>query len=191
MESLKKENATLKQRIEILDWHNANGRIQTKTANHFHAIYPNLKIKQPLISAWVKDEARWRAEYESNRDSGHSAKRVRQTLHPEVTEMLELWVSKVMADKLLLTGEVLRQKWKVFANLTGVPDDECLNLSEGWLSSFKTRNGLKDMKWHGEAASALPDTIENERLRIQELVKKKGYKLRNIFNADETSFFYA
>ena len=105
--------------------------------------------------------------------------------------MLELWVLKVMADKLLLTGEVLRQKWKVFADLTGVPDDERLNLSEGWLSSFKTRNGLKDMKRHGEAVSVLPDTIENERLRIQELIKKKGYKLRDIFNADETSFFYA
>ena len=145
-----------------------------KTTNHFHKIYPNLKIKQPLISAWVKDKARWRAEYESNRDSGHSAKRVCQTLHSEVMEMLELWVSKAMADKLLLTGKVLCQKWKVFANLAGVPDDERLNLSEGWLSSFKTSNGLKDMKRHGEAASALSDTIENEWLRIQELIKKKA-----------------
>jgi len=58
----KKENATLKQRIEILDWHHANGSIQTKTAAHFHTIYPNLQIKQPLISSWVKNEARWRAD---------------------------------------------------------------------------------------------------------------------------------
>ncbi|KAF9228943.1 hypothetical protein BS17DRAFT_805636 [Gyrodon lividus] len=101
MEPQKKENATLQQRIEILDWHNAHGRIQTKTTNHFHGIYPNLKIKQPLIPAWVKDEARW----------------VCQTQHLEVTEMLELWVSKAMADNLLLTGDILRQKWKDFANL--------------------------------------------------------------------------
>ena len=143
-ESQKKENATLQQRIEVLDWHNANGRNQTKTANHFHTIYPSLKIKQPLVSAWVKDEARWRAE--SNKDSMHSAKRVRQTQHPEVTEMLDLWVSKAMADKLLLTGNVLHQKWKKFADLAGVPDDECLSLSEEWLSCFKAQNGLKDMK---------------------------------------------
>jgi len=44
--------------------------------------------------------------------------------------MLELWVSKAMSDKLLLTGEVLRQKWKSFANLAGVPDDEHLRLSD-------------------------------------------------------------
>lgn len=105
--------------------------------------------------------------------------------------MLELWVSKAMADKLLLTGEVLRQKWKTFADLRGVPDDERLNLSEGWLSSFKERNGLKGIKRHGEAASAPPDTVEKEQLRIQELIEKEGYTPRNIFNADETSFFYA
>ncbi|KAG5638030.1 hypothetical protein H0H81_002231 [Sphagnurus paluster] len=43
---VKKENATLTQHIEILDWYHANGRNQTKTAKHFNSIYPNLKIKQ-------------------------------------------------------------------------------------------------------------------------------------------------
>ncbi|KIK76973.1 hypothetical protein PAXRUDRAFT_168237 [Paxillus rubicundulus Ve08.2h10] len=190
-ESQKKENATLKQRIEILDWHNANGRVQKKTASHFHAIYPSLKIKQPLVSAWVKNEARWRAEYESSGASARSAKKVCQTQHPEVAEMLDLWVSKAMADKLLLTGEVLRQKWKTFADLTGVPDDKRINLSDGWLSCFKVRNNLKNMKRHGEAASAPPDTVEKERLCLQELIKKEGYKPHNIFNADESSLFYA
>ena len=55
----KKENATLTQRIEILDWHHANGENQTKTAKHFDAIYLNLQLKQPRISAWCKYEAKW------------------------------------------------------------------------------------------------------------------------------------
>ena len=49
--SWEKENVTLKQWIKILDWYNMNGRNQTKTAKHFHTIYPHLKIKQPLVSA--------------------------------------------------------------------------------------------------------------------------------------------
>lgn len=60
-----------------------------------------------------------------------------QTQHPEVTEMLDLWVSKAMADKILLTGEVLRQKWKEFADLAAIPEDEQLCLSEGWLTRYK------------------------------------------------------
>lgn len=81
-----------------------------------------------------------------------------------------------MADKLLLTSEVLCQKWKTFADLAGVPDDECLSLSEGWLSSFKAWNELKDIKQHGEATSTPSETIEKEQLCMQRLIKEGGYE---------------
>jgi hypothetical protein len=186
----KKENAMLSQHIEILDWHHANGKNQSKTAKHFDPIYPNLKIKQPLVSAWVKEEAKWREEWASTVGGTHTAKRARQTQHPDVAEMLDLWVSKAMADNLLITGEVLRQKWTKFADLAGVPDDERLNLSEGWLARFKARNGLKQFKRHGEGGSVDLERVERERRRIQELIKKYGYELRDIFNMDETGLFF-
>jgi hypothetical protein len=104
--------------------------------------------------------------------------------------MLDLWVSKAMADNLLLTGEVLRQKWKTFADLVGVPVDEQLSLSEGWLSRYKSRVGLKQIKRYGEAASALPDTVSKERLRVRMLLKDGGYARRDIFNGDKTGLFY-
>ncbi|KAK0472397.1 hypothetical protein IW261DRAFT_1424439 [Armillaria novae-zelandiae] len=56
--------ATLEQRIEIIDWYHANGKNQSQTAKQFSGIYPKLKIKQPLVSAWIKDEAKWREEYD-------------------------------------------------------------------------------------------------------------------------------
>jgi hypothetical protein len=64
---MKKENATLAQRIEILDWHHQHGGNQTATAKHFALTYPNLKIKQPLVSSWIKDEAKWRAQWEQTK----------------------------------------------------------------------------------------------------------------------------
>jgi hypothetical protein len=67
----KKENATLEQQIEILDWHYANGKNQTKTAKHFTEIYPNLKLKQPRISDWLKNEQRRREEYTTATSSCH------------------------------------------------------------------------------------------------------------------------
>jgi Tc5 transposase DNA-binding domain len=104
--------------------------------------------------------------------------------------MMELWVSKAMGDGILITGEVLRQKWHVFADLVGVHEDDKLKLSNGWLESFKERNGLKEMKRHGEAASADAETVEKERKRIQELITEYGYQLRDVFNMDETGHFY-
>ena len=178
----KKENATLAQRIEILDWYHANGRNQSKTAKHFDLIYPNLRLKQPRISAWVKQEAAWRAEHEWSTALGRAAKRICQTQHSKVTEMLDLWVSKATADGVLLTGEIIRQKWQKFADLTGVPDDERLKLSEGWLSWYKVRTGLKEIKRHGEAGSMALAKVEDDQLQIQAIIKKGGYERRDIFN---------
>ena len=59
----RKENATLAQRIEILDWYYAEGRNQSKTAKHFDKIYPNLQIKQPLVSKWLREESKWRTKW--------------------------------------------------------------------------------------------------------------------------------
>jgi hypothetical protein len=145
-----------------------------------------------LVSSWIKDENKWRELWSrTNRGSDRTAKRVRQTEHPEVTEMMDLWVSKAMGDGILLTGEVLRQKWIKFADLVGIPTDDRLNLSNGWLRHYKGRNALKELKHHGEAASVNAQTVEKERKRIQELIKMYGYELRNIFNMDETGLFYA
>ena len=82
-----------------------------------------------------------------------------------------------MGDCILLTGEILRQKWNAFANMVGIPDDDRLKLSNGWLKCFKDRNGLKEMRRHGEAASARVETMERERKRVQELIGKYGYEL--------------
>ena len=190
----KKENATLAQRIEILDWHNANGKNQSKTTWHFAPLYPNLQIKQPLISSWVKDEVKWRDQWNNVHQQGDkSSKRARQTEHPEVSEMMALWVTKALADKILLTGEVLRQKWETFAGMAGVPEEDRLKLSNGWLSRFKERFGLKQFKRHGEAGSVEETTIEDERKRIREVIKEfmaLGHTLRDVFNMDETGLFY-
>ena len=188
---MKKENATLAQRIEVLDWYYKNGRNQSATARHFAPLYPNLQMKQPLVSSWVKDESKWcEIQDQSNCQSDRTAKQARQTEHPEISEMMDLWVSKAMADRILLTGEVLRQKWNVFADLAGVPEDDRLKLSNGWLAQFKDRNGLREWKWHGEAASANNETVEQEQKQIQNLIKEGQYQLCDIYNMDETGLFY-
>jgi hypothetical protein len=71
----KKENATLAQQIEVLDWYHKHKQGQLKTAEHFTTIYPNLQIKQSLISSWLKDEAKWRAQWhKTNGQSDQMAK---------------------------------------------------------------------------------------------------------------------
>ena len=41
----------------------------------------------------------------------------------------EVHVRRALDNKILLTGEVLRQKWEAFAKLAGVPEEDKLKLS--------------------------------------------------------------
>jgi hypothetical protein len=141
--------------------------------------------------SWLKDEAKWREEWENNTGSNHTTKRLHQTQHPEVTEMMDLWVATALANRVLLTGDVLCEKWVSFANHVGIPEDEHLHLSNGWLISFKKRHHLKSMEHHGEAGSANHNVVQKEQQWIQDFIMSKGYALKDVFNMDETGHFYA
>ena len=99
-------------------------------------------------------------------------------------------ILKVVADNVLITGKVLHQKWKTFADLCNVPDDECLTLSKGWLTKLKLRNSLKEFKWHGKVAWASTETVGKEWEHLHELIIKSRYEHHDIFNGDESSLFY-
>ena len=90
--------------------------------------------------------------------------------------MLDLWIAKAMNDQILVTGDVLRAKWTQFADMVGVPDDERLDLSEGWLCRLKKRHGLRNIKRHGEAGSVGERVVETEHECLKELIEAKGYR---------------
>ncbi|KAJ7744254.1 hypothetical protein DFH07DRAFT_749557, partial [Mycena maculata] len=183
--STKKENAILAQQIEILNWYYAQSKpSQKKTASHSAAIYLNLHIKQPFISDWLKNERMWWAQWDEAqvRGKARNMKCQKQVEHLEIEDMMELWIAKAMWDRLHLTSKIIRQKRTFFADLVEIPLDECLALSYGWLSVLKKGCGLKELKRYGEAGSADPVTIEEERLRVQKLILYEGYSLNDIFN---------
>lgn len=174
------------QRIKILDWHHANGKVQSKTARHFDAIYPNLGIKQPLVSSWLKDEKKWREQLAHD---GGQAKKSHGAKFPHVHSALQLWITKAIEDKVTINGEIIRQKWRAFAKIAEIPESDWLQLSEGWLTSFKASMGLKEFKKHGEAASADPNMVAEERERVSKILA--DYAPEDQWNGDESGLYYA
>lgn len=153
--SKKREVATLAQKIEILTWYQLNGENQTQTARHFDQIYPELKLSQPLISSWLKNTSALHTQFYSNNSAASTSRRRQQkTKHVQVTEALEKWCQQAVSANMDLNGDVIREKWREFARHFRVPESNWLKLSEGWLSSFKERNGLKGFKRHGHTARA-------------------------------------
>lgn len=60
--------------------------------------------------------------------------------------------------------------------------------SDGWLRKLKLRHGIKSRRLHGEAASANAAAVAEGRVRLQEITR--GYDKCDVFNMDETAYFY-
>ncbi|OQR81915.1 hypothetical protein ACHHYP_16404 [Achlya hypogyna] len=176
-------------RLHILDYHHESSGNQTRTARHFRANgFPTLD--QATISRMVQDEAKWRDLGKT--DAFLEVVRVRSVRHPQFDQALSIWVDQIEAAQFNgLTGNAIRSvAWHVYTKLK-VPDDERTCLSEGWLDSFKARNGLRMHRFHGEAASISPEDVDRERARLQVLLTSafdNGYDINDIYNFDETSF---
>jgi hypothetical protein len=87
----------------------------------------------------------------------------------------------------ILSDAILIEKAKLLANGLGIPED-ALKFSSGWLQSFKKRNGIRQEKLQGEAASVDQAAIAE----FLPLLRNKcsNYPSERIYNMDETGLFY-
>lgn len=113
-------------------------------------------------------------------------KRMRTSAYPDVEEAVLEWIRDMRSRNLPLSGPIVCEKARVFAERLNVPDFIC---SDGWLSRFKSRHNLVFKAVCGERADVDPDVCAhwvNERLRGI----LSQYSPDDIFNADETALFY-
>ncbi|CAG8449423.1 966_t:CDS:2 [Acaulospora morrowiae] len=86
-----------------------------------------------------------------------------------------------------LNDAILLEKAGLIAMQLNITD-EIFKKSNGWLSRFKVRHGIHQIKLHGEADSAPLDALPEMRATLQELLST--YAPKDIFNADETGLFW-
>ena len=80
---------------------------------------------------------------------------------------------------------MLKSKSEEFAKKLGHID---FKATDGWLSRWKIRSGIKFKKAYGEKASADFASAEQWKLRLSSLLQK--FRSEDIYNADETGLFY-
>ena len=117
-----------------------------------------------------------------NPDSEEANKqRERPSSFSQVEEALALWTTNALSAEVIINGDILRDKAKIFAQ-----EFEINNFvaSNRWINKFKQCYHLKEyVKWD-EAKSAPLEILENERKNLCEIIK--DYDLNDVFNCDET-----
>ena len=99
--------------------------------------------------------------------------------------MTLVWFSAVRGKKQTVTGPMLMEKSKEFAERLGSD----FNPSVGWLSRWKNRMSIKFKRAHGEKSSADGAAAEHWLVdKLHELLE--DFAETDIFNADETGLFY-
>ncbi|KAJ8946434.1 hypothetical protein NQ318_014421 [Aromia moschata] len=102
------------------------------------------------------------------------------------SSLSSLQTSKKRALGEPVTGPLLQAKAKQFHARLNV--DSNFSASNSWLARFKKRHGIS-LNIKGEKLSANEDDANAFREGLKAFLENHGYKLDNIYNGDETSFW--
>ena len=97
------------------------------------------------------------------------------------------WYVQQKSSGMYIRGMEILAAASEFAEHLGVAN---FKGSDGWLWHFRKRHGLFDVKVHGEADSADSATVEPLRFQLNRLIESEGLALSQIYNADETGFYW-
>ena len=116
------------------------------------------------------------------------AKRDRSAKWKALEEALFEWEQRYEGADHVVTGEVLRVKATEFwSKLPCYQDQPVPKWTDGWLTGFKSRYGIKLRVRHGEAADA---DLSNNTQVIMEQIREEGkkYDADDVFNMDESGY---
>ena len=103
-----------------------------------------------------------------------------------VDDALCKWFVSTLASNLLISGEILRLKEENFESDLGF---DTFHATNGFFDRWKKRYGIVYKHAHGEKLDANPSSVEDWLSTVFQDVLKR-YPPEDIYNADETGFYY-
>ena len=100
---------------------------------------------------------------------------------------MKLWIEGREAQLQPITGPLIVAKAERLRDVLNLPID-AIKFSNGWVDEFKRRHALQHHQHHGEAGSVNLTSVKEEHIRMRR--ELQGWDLNDVFNADETSFFW-
>ncbi|KAJ6134766.1 hypothetical protein N7523_001088 [Penicillium sp. IBT 18751x] len=117
-----------------------------------------------------------------------SSMRVSSSQWPVLDQKLSEWVNGHISSGYPITGALIQYKaaeyWTKIPEYRGLPKP---HFSDGWVTRFKQRYGLRYYTFHGESAS-VPSSIHNDIGPIRVICDQ--YNPEDIYNMDETGLFW-
>ncbi|GAA5993772.1 hypothetical protein JCM10908_006294 [Rhodotorula pacifica] len=187
--AMRKTRLSNNEWLTVFTWMDKNSNSQSAAVRHLEELPPDrgqLIFSQPSLHRHLKR----RQEIEAgvgNPSAAKQQKRTAKVAYPQVELALVNWCKGLFARAQVLTGDMIKAKFRALQVSAEVPEDQILKGSNGWLERFKKGYGIRLIKKEGEAASAPVKDVPTERQRIAKIIAK--YAPEDRYNADETALF--
>ena len=105
----------------------------------------------------------------------------------KLEELLFHWFKQKRSLGICITGPLLKEK-ALFLNKQ-LDGPITFKASQGWLTKFKNRFGIRQLSVQGEKLSGDIDGASAFKVEIQEIITEGDYSLDNVYNADKTDLY--
>lgn len=122
-----------------------------------------------------------------NFNENKSMKRYRFHKQSNISIVLHRWYSLARSQGYTISGPILQEKAKMIANELGIAEND-FSASSGWLQKFLMRNNISLFTISGESAIVDLNKIQSWKENLNVIIEE--YDLKDIFNADETGYFF-
>lgn len=116
-------------------------------------------------------------------------KTMKKPANEALDEALYLWFIQKRSEGIPLSGPIVSVKALQFnAALNGEPN---FKASDGWVTNFKNRHGIRELNIVGEKMSAAgEEVVKNFKGNFAKMIDELGLCRDQVYNADETGLNY-
>ena len=170
---------TLKDKIKIYEQYGKGA-----SANH-------LAIEYNIGKSGVYDIVRQKDQFKNydavlDKELSKKRKTMKTAANPGLDKALYLWFSQKRSQGLSIFGPLLYEKALDVNKKLGGSDS--FVASKGWLTNFKNRQAIRQLKLEDESLSADAKAAADFKKEFIKLLLEEGYSRDRIYNADETGF---
>lgn len=173
---VKRTRLSLKEKFNLIQDHKNQMKIEDLSKKYKcgkTAVYDTLKMQKQIVDEYMATD---------NTDM-KTKQQVRK--FREIDEQTYNWLNQVLSKKLPVSGVMIQEKAKEFAENSNETE---FKASNGWLEKFKLRHNLTFSNVHGESNDVPQQPVNDFLEKLLEMIM--GYDPKDIANCDETGLFF-
>ena len=178
--STKRKILTLAERIEVLKKHDDGAGMSCRK------IAEQLDVGKTQIQQIIQGKDKYMEQWKSaGMKSDRKYAKARRTMYGDLNEAVFEWFCAARSKNIPISGRLIQEKALLLSAQLDLDD---FMASNGWLESWTRRNNIRLSALSGEAAEVNPTVVDDWKARLADICK--GYKMEDIYNADETGLFF-